>query len=270
MFKSRSQSKKAVEARRWRISAKEKRRFNTLVTEYVQFKHHDIYNECYQLYNTLNEKHPDAGNLTKTRTFKRMIEDHKDESVPNETTSSSVGEDFVDESNPNETALSSVEGDFVDESNPNGTALSSVEEDFVDESNPNEPNPNETTLSTVEDFVDESNPNETTLSSVGDIVDEPVRNESDNILSLAIQETLAAHDYANINEIENVDDFINEIINDLEENDAVRGMLADDDDEYVQPQYQYEDEGIGLNLEDELMFDIEPFDYQLEVEDFEF
>ena len=38
----------------------------------------------------------------------------------------------------------------------------------------------------------------------------------------------------------------------------------------VQPQYQEEDEGIGLNLETELEDILEPFDYELEVEGFEF
>ena len=234
--KPKSQSQKAIEARRWRINAKEKKRFNKFVTEYVRFKHHDIYDECHQLYKVLDEKHSESHDLTKTRTFRRMIEDLKDQS-------SSPVQDLVDEPNTS----------------------SSPVQDLVDEPN--------TSSSPVQDLGDEPAPNATL--PVQDLVDEPGPSESSNILTEAIQETLAAHNYMNIDEIQNIDNVINEIINDLEENDAVRGILdaAVDDavrDMFDDDQDQNEDEGIGLNLEEEVLFDVEPFDYELEVQDFEF
>ena len=61
-------------------------------------------------------------------------------------------------------------------------------------------------------------------------------------------------------------------MNDLEQDEALRGILnqVNDINEFVQPHYQDEDEGIGLNLETELEDIIEPFDYELEVEGFDF
>ena len=60
------------------------------------------------------------------------------------------------------------------------------------------------------------------------------------------------------------DRIIDQIINDLQEDAALRNIL---DDEFVRPNYEDEDEGIGLNVSTELEAITEPFDYQLEVEE---
>ena len=74
--------------------------------------------------------------------------------------------------------------------------------------------------------------------------------------------------------LDNVDNVIREIINELEQDEAVRNLLAErdalGDDELVIPHYVEHDEGIGLNLEDELEDIFEPFDFQEEVEPFDF
>ena len=49
-----------------------------------------------------------------------------------------------------------------------------------------------------------------------------------------------------------IDDIVNELMLDEELRDALNG--------------ENEDEGIGINVFDEIEFDIEPFDYELEVE----
>ena len=49
--------------------------------------------------------------------------------------------------------------------------------------------------------------------------------------------------------------------------DILNEMLADEDlHNTLQEPVIHEDEGIGLNLEDEIYHDIQPFDYELEVE----
>ena len=68
--------------------------------------------------------------------------------------------------------------------------------------------------------------------------------------------------------IEQLDNVIQNIINDLEQDEAVRQML--NNEEYVQPLYADEDEGIALDVEVELDAVIEPFDYQEVVDDFDF
>ena len=250
MPKAKSQTKKAVDARRWRVSAKEKKRFNTVVTEYVHLKYHDVYDECCQLYQTLNKKHPDASNLAKTRTFKRIIEDLKEETV------SKQAEPVRDE----------AEADNVTE-----TDLTV------------EPGRDEADDATVEPDRDETEAGNITET---DVTVEQDRGEADgvpraedNILSVAMQEALVAHD---INQIQNIDDIVEGIINDLEQNEAMREALNDavdamaremfeeyDDGYDLQQMNMDEDEGIGLNVEVEIADDIEPFDYNLEVEPFE-
>ena len=76
-----SQTKRAVEAREWRVERREKRRFNTLLSGYINIKYQDIYNECCQFYDLLNQTYPEKHDLTKTREYKRWkTELTKDES----------------------------------------------------------------------------------------------------------------------------------------------------------------------------------------------
>ena len=65
-----SQTKRAIYAREWRVEGREKRRFNTLLNEYIYVKYKDIYDECLQMYNSLNETYPEKHNLTKTKEYK--------------------------------------------------------------------------------------------------------------------------------------------------------------------------------------------------------
>ena len=87
-----SQSKRAIQARKWRDSAREKRRFNNIVFKYVRYKHVEIYNECLSLHESLKKKYPDLGpkkDLTKTPMFRRVIESYSsDNEDDNECTTS--------------------------------------------------------------------------------------------------------------------------------------------------------------------------------------
>ena len=226
MGKSKSQTKKAIDARRWRSNAKEKRQFNALIAEYVQYKHSNIYDECSQLYKSLCEKHPNAQNIVKTRTFKRIIED------------------FKEAANEEEEPVAAAEDLTVDRHVEEKEEPVANEADQHEEPVANEPVANEAAAA-------------------------PVANEAaaQSIISAALEESLG-YEHVNINEInniENIENIINEVINDLEQDEVIRDMM----DQYVQPQYEIEDEGIGLNLEDEIIYDIEPFDYALKVEPFD-
>ena len=57
---------------------------------------------------------------------------------------------------------------------------------------------------------------------------------------------------------------VDDIINELLENHELRDFLEQADIDVLQ------DEGIELNVHDEIEMDIEPFDYNLEVEPFDF
>ena len=74
----RSQTKKAVQARKWRNSARDQRRLNKVINRYIFHKHRSIYDECNELFIALKEKYPTLGDkcdLTKTRMFRRLVED---------------------------------------------------------------------------------------------------------------------------------------------------------------------------------------------------
>ena len=58
----------------------------------------------------------------------------------------------------------------------------------------------------------------------------------------------------------NLNNEADDIINELVQDEAVRNMF----------QQSAEDEGIGLNVFDEIEFDIEPFDFDVEVESFDY
>ena len=82
-----------------------------------------------------------------------------------------------------------------------------------------------------------------------------------------IQEAAEGFDIDNVADFGAVDDIINEIIVDLQQDDILNEYLnAERAGELVRPRYEEENEGIGLNVETELQAVLEPFDYEIEVE----
>ena len=92
-----------------------------------------------------------------------------------------------------------------------------------------------------------------------------------NIINMALQETFAERRQESVEtprpevipEVINIER-VDEIINELMENQDIQDMLQQFDIDLG------EDEGIELNHFDEIRMDIEPFDYNLEVDPFEF
>ena len=77
-----SQTKRAIEGRKWRVSAREKRRFNTVVAEYVRVKHKHIHEECCEFYNNVVGKYSEKQKLTITEEFRTMLERPKSTERP--------------------------------------------------------------------------------------------------------------------------------------------------------------------------------------------
>ena len=220
-----SQTRRAINAREWRVERREKRRFNTLLSGYMSIKYQDIYNECWQFYNSLNQMYPEKHDLTKTKEYKRW----KNELTKDE--SSESGED-------NDTGPTTV-------TRTEPTTTSARTEPMQD---------------IVEIAVELTTAMRTESTTTTSARTEPMQ----NILEIAAEGLLPVSP-ENRNDI---DDIIDDIIRDLQQDDALRGIL-DNDDDLVQPHYMDEDEGIGLNVESELEAVIEPFDYTLEVEGFD-
>ena len=66
-------SKRAIEGRKWRVSAREKRKFNTVVSKYIEQKHREIYGKCKKFYDDVVDKYPTVQNLTKTEEFRFFL-----------------------------------------------------------------------------------------------------------------------------------------------------------------------------------------------------
>ena len=66
-----SQTKRAREARQWRANKREKRRFNVFLSDFTNVKFGNVYKECKDFFDFLNEKYPNKHDLTKTKDYKR-------------------------------------------------------------------------------------------------------------------------------------------------------------------------------------------------------
>ena len=248
-----SQTKRAINAREWRVGYREKRRFNTLLNGYISVKYEAIYKECREFYHSLNQIYPERNDLTKTKDYKRW---KKHQLTAQMTTAESTesGEDNNDDMEPTTSAMT--------------TRTATTNETVEDNDEDMEPTTSATTTrtattnETVEDN-DEDEDNNSTQSSVEQNL--PHEPPQQNILEMAAEEVLPANPV----NVDDVDDIIAEIMHELHQDDVLRDIL-NNDDEFVQPHYVEEDEGIGLNVETELEGIIEPFDYALEIEDFDF
>ena len=228
-----SQSKRAIGAREWRVGSREKRRFHALLNGYVSTKYSSIYNQCREFYNSLNKEHPERHDLTKTKTFKRWRSQQR-----------------------------TAQNDEYDESN----------EDNNNNNNNTEPSISSTssssTLSSIitrPPSVEQSLPHaEDNTGSETDGEDNDQQPPQQNILTGAGVELLPGDPLT----VDDAEDIIDEIIRELNQDDAMRNIFNDDDNEMVVPHYAEEDEGIGLNVEIELDDIIEPLDLELEGFDF--
>ena len=219
----------AVYCRQWRNRTGKRNRFNDILREYIELKHNTIYEEAHQFFQSLQEKHPDSKNLVKTKTFKEW----KNRIV-----------NHVEESS--------------DESQGEETDDRDVEEPS-DESESQEEQVNNRDEALTSESCDQSQREET------DGPDETTGpTTTTDILSPLVEGLIPSNVSESISQVDNI---IHDIIEDLEQDQAVRDFLNQDDFEFehVYPEYQH-DEGIGLNIEMELEGIIEPFDYALEVE----
>ena len=213
-----SQTERTAYTRQWREKNYKDKRFNKPLKEYIQLKYDCIFNEYCSFFKSLDQQHPGAKDLTKTRTFKKW----KKEVLSNE---------------PSESETEA--GDQIDDQIETRTELNINEADSINDQ--------------IETRTDEP---DILTATVREMLSPAEINKADNGTELSID----------INQVNNV---IQEIINDFEQDEALRGLLNDPND-LVHPHYEDDDEGIGLNVETELEDIVEPFDYNLEVEGFDF
>ena len=213
-----SQTPRAVYTRQWRENTYKSKRFNKLLKEYIELKYISLYNEYCAFFNSIDEQHPTAKDLTKTRTYRKWKEE----------------------------LLKHQESEPEDQQERN-TLPTEADEPFTVSS---EPEAGQSSIPIQLDCSEARIP------------------PQQDILTPLVEDILSPDNQINAN-INQADNLIQEIIDDLERDDAVRDLINEmGNEELVHPLYEEHDEGIGLNLEDEL--DIEPFDFIEEVEGFDF
>ena len=227
-------------AREWRKNSYEEKRFNKPLREFLELKYRDIFNEYNWFYKSLNEQCPTSKDLTKTTGYKnwkrRQLNCESSDDEPTET-------------EPAETEQPETEQPETEqpETEPAKTEQPETEQPETESAETEQP----------ETEQSETEPAET----------EQPETES-NILTVALEETFPPDDnnYVDINnmDINQIDSIIEQVINELEGEEAIRELL--NNNELVHPHYQDQDEGIGLDVESELEAILEPFDYELEVE----
>ena len=225
-----SQSKRAISARLWRVSRREKRRLSVFVNDYVRIKYGNIYNECNQFYQTLSEKYPGKADLTKSKEFKKWKKEATEE-----------------EFHKNFAVTESI-SDITETIKSPGEPTAATAESF-----------REPTAATAESFREPTSVTVDPVENITESITVATPAEQD-ILQIAAQDLIPSSPVI----VNNIDNIIDNIIRDLEQDEDLRNIM--DNDELAQPHYMDEDEGIGLNVESELEAIMEPFDFELEVE----
>ena len=196
MPRSKAENKKYL--REWREKEQKEKRFNKPFRVYMQVKYRDEYNEFCHFFNTLNENHPTAGDLTKTTTFKKW----------------------------------------------KSQQLNCEESDM------------ETSETTEATGPEAEIPSHKHIELRSEHVELRSEQENDDEVSVPVQEIQPLLNM----DIDQVDGRIQQIIDELEQDNVLRGLL--NEDQIVQDN----DEGIHLDVEIELNDIIDPFDYEVEVE----
>ena len=233
------QTERAIREREVRRQRGKNRRFNDPLKAFIERKYPEIFNEYVELYNFMESESPNRRNLTTSRTFKKWL------------AANPIKESTTTQTIPSTEQSSSTSPLLIPQLLLEPLHLpSKVQED--------EPCTDIITLAFQESLA----PLPHTAES---IQPEP---KADYIAGLPLQETFehlppspeVEVPLPESNDINRVDAILNEIM----ENRFLRNLLERADVDVT------EDEGIVLNRFDEIAMDIEPFDFNLEVEPFDF
>ena len=243
-------SKRAIEGRKWRICAREKRRLNTIVTRYIEEKHSDIYERCKRFYNDVVDRYSTVQNLTKTKEFRFFLEGITETDNGQATTSGTASD-----SNEQATVVS-------------GTASGSNEQATVASGTASDSNEQATVVSRT---ASGSNKQATVASGTASCSNEQATVASGTASDSNEQATVASGTASGSNEQATVasgigSDILSEAMceirdfSELDNMDAVVSGIIRELEANVQSIFDPLDEGIGLNVEDELGSLVEQYD----------
>ena len=274
MIRKLSQNRRAVRERDFRFRRRSERRFNQPLRKFIEHKYTGIYAEYVQLFNIMKAKHPNKRDLSTSSTFSEW----KASNPPVEIVSSSAQQECT---NIIDTAFQEALNGYIDTAELSFLPELNPCENLQPEQNPDENiehSPTES-LQNPDENIEHSpsaslqNPDENIEHSPTESLQNPdeniehsppasLQNPDENIEhspteSLQNPDENIEHSPPALQQnFGEVDDIINEIL----ENEHIRNILE-------RPE---EDEGIGLNVFDEIEFDIEPFDFAAEVEPYDF
>ena len=237
-----SQKKKAVAARKWRATNTLKKRFDGPLKEFIKIKYVNIFNEYSEFYQHLDKENPNVRDLSKTRTFRNWIKNVRKQQESQQARGSDQEE--------SQQARGSDQEESQQARGSDQGELSTQVQDHPSHQVQDEPA-----------HLQESRPNILSLA-INEIMPEGIPEQVSASLNEHLPEVTHQHDETLFRE--NLD----QIINELKQEQAVRDILDPVVDEIIE-RYNVEvttdnDEGIELNFMDEL--DLQPFDYNLEVD----
>ena len=223
-------SKRAIEGRKWRIAAREKRRINTVIAEYVRVKHEGIYVKCTEFYNRVVDEYPQAQNLIKMQEFREMLE--KETATASEQT--------------HETATTS------EQTHETATASEQTHETATTSEQTHETATTSEQTHETATASEQTHETETTTVTIGNTYVEPGLIMNEYIITEAMNGTIGDIIDDGIDRVEDMETVVNNIIRDLED---------------VEPAIfeSIEDEGIGLNTEDEVGNLLHDFDIDVDI-----
>ena len=241
----------AIEARRRRNVEWEKKRFNSTLKEFLEYKYGTIFEEYCSFYESLVAKHPNKRNFLNTSTFKtwrRHI----------------IEETFEKEDNVHAKVFDLIETNDSDHDSEREDNVHAEVSDLTEPNSEHDSEREDNVQAEVSDLAEPSSEHDSERednvhAEVSDLT-EP--SEREDILSAAIEPVeVILTDPIDISQLEDADNVINEIIRELEQDAEMRELLNDGND-----MVHDEDEGIALDYQTELEAIVESFDYQLEVD----
>ena len=234
-------SNKAVKERRFRQREKQRKRFESPMRKFIEVKYPNIFQEYTELYNTLNRNHPDVRNLVKTRTFRSWLNTVKDEASALDILSAAIRQTLEQNETPrvrDEAANHESGGETDDEAERVDEAANHESGGEADDE---------------AERVDEAANHES--GDEAERVDEAANHESGDEANEAANALSGVDNIVDV--LMNVEDRVDDIIHELMQDQAIRDII-------VEPG----DEGIEINPLDDIVYDIEPFDFNAEVENY--
>ena len=241
-------SSKAAKERRFRQKEQQRKHFEVPMKRFLQEKYPLIFDEYKAFYEALNRNHPYTRDLTKTCTFQTWISSLKQQDASNIIATAlrqALGQEEVRKS---------------DDENQQSSDQAAENEQSSEHSDDDLNDSNQTLATSEEKQDDDRDDSKQTLAASDQQADNltfrVTDRERQNEANQAAGVLYDINDLADI--MENVEAQVDEIINELAQDELLGAVL----NEPV-------DEGIEMNPIDDIDIDIEPFDCQLEVENYD-